>query len=112
MAEDAASMLQPPLHQHGDHGPKGPEGEADAPLRSQVEDKNADSSSCHGNGVCKVMDARRVTVVGTNKDLVIKAFCGQETNQNRPSANFRPYERRWIQPKRDGPSGSEIPVFG
>jgi hypothetical protein len=41
VAEDAGSMLQPSLHQHGDHGPKGPEGEAFAPLRFQVEDQNA-----------------------------------------------------------------------
>jgi hypothetical protein len=36
------------------------------------------------------MDARhfRVTVVETNEDLVIKAFCGQETNQTRPSAKL------------------------
>jgi hypothetical protein len=59
VTEDAGSMLQPPLHQHGDHGPKGPEGEADAPLRSQVEDENADSSSCHGFGVCQVMDVQQ-----------------------------------------------------
>jgi hypothetical protein len=83
-------MLQPPLHQHGDHGPKGPEGEAVAPLRSQVEDENADLSSCHDFGVCQVMDARHFqrSVVETNEDLVIKAFCGQEANQMRPSAKL------------------------
>jgi hypothetical protein len=68
VAEDAGSMLQPPLHQHGDHGPKGPEGEAFAPTRSQVEDESTNSSSCHGFGVCQVMDARRFqrSVVETN----------------------------------------------
>ena len=83
-------MLQPPLHQHGDHGPKGPEGEAVAPSRSQVEDKIADSSSCHGFEVCQFMDARHFqhSVVETNEDLVVKAFCGQETNQTRLSAKL------------------------
>ena len=68
VAVDAGSMLQPPLHQHGDHGPKDPEGETVAPTRSQVEDENANSSSCHGFGVCQVMDARRFqrSVVETN----------------------------------------------
>jgi hypothetical protein len=90
VAEDAGSMLQPPLHQHGDHGPKGSEGEAFAPWRSQVEDENVDSSSCRGFGVCQVMDARHFqrSMVETNKDLVIKAFCCQETNQTRPSAEL------------------------
>ncbi len=84
-------MLQPPLYQHGDHGPKGPEGETVAPTRSQqVEDENANSSSRHSFGVRQVMDARTFqrSVVETNEDLVIKAFCGQETNQTRPSAKL------------------------
>jgi hypothetical protein len=34
VAEDDGSILQPPLHQHGDHGPKSPEGETVAPSRS------------------------------------------------------------------------------
>ncbi len=90
VAEDAGSMLQPPLHQHGDHGPQGPEVETAAPSCSQVEDKNADSSSCHGFGVCQVMDARHFqhSVAETDKNLVIKALCGQETNQTRPSAKL------------------------
>jgi hypothetical protein len=90
VAENAGSMLQPPLHKHGDHGPKGPEGEAVAPSRFQVEDENADSSSCHDFGVCQVVDARHFQryVGETNKDLVIKAFCGQEAHQTRPSAKL------------------------
>ena len=48
VAEDAGSMLQPPLHQHGGHGPKGSEGATVAPSRSRVEDENTDSSFCHG----------------------------------------------------------------
>jgi hypothetical protein len=90
VAEDAGSMLQPPLYQHGDHGPKGPEGETVAPTRSEVEDENAISSSCHGFGVRQVMDTRHFqrSVVENNEDLVIKAFCGQETNQTRPSAKL------------------------
>ena len=83
-------MLQPPLHQYGDHGPKGPEGEAVAPSCSQVEDENADSSSCHDFRECQVVDARHFQryVGETNKDLVKKAFCGQEANQTRPSAKL------------------------
>jgi hypothetical protein len=90
VAEDAGSMLQPPLYQHGDHGPKGPEGEIVAPTRSEVEDENANSSSCHGFGVRQVMDTRHFqrSVVENNEDLVIKAFCGQETNQTRPSVKL------------------------
>ena len=90
VAEDAGSMLQPPFHQHGDHGPKGPEGERVAPTCSQVEDENANSSSCHGFGVRQVVDARHFqrSVVETSEDLVIEAFCGQETDQTRPSAKL------------------------
>ena len=90
MAEDAGSMLQPPLPQHGDQGPKGPEVEASAPHQSQEEGKSACASSRHSFGVRQVMDARTFqrSVVETNEDLVIKAFCGQETNQTRPSAKL------------------------
>jgi len=88
VAEDAGSMLQPPLPQHGDQGPKGPEVEASAPHQSQEEEKSACASSRHSFGVRQVMDARTFqrSVVETNEDLVIKAFCGQETNQTRPFA--------------------------
>ena len=58
MAEDAGSMLQPPLPQHGDQGPKGPEVEASAPHQSQEEGKSACASSRHSFGVRQVMDAR------------------------------------------------------
>jgi hypothetical protein len=108
VAEDAGSMLQPPLYQHGAHGPKDPEGETVAPTRSQVEDENANSSSCHGFGVRQVMVTRpfQRSVVETNEDLVIKAFCVQETNQTRPSAKLWTEFSTLQAPM--GPSGSGV----
>jgi hypothetical protein len=92
VAEDAGSMLQPPLCRLGDHGPKGQEVEATAPLRSQDEVEDADSSSSHNCGICQVLDARlfQDSVARTNKDLVVETFWGQETNQQ-----TRPFAKLW-----------------
>ena len=84
VAENDGSMLQHPLPQHGDHGPKGPDVETAAPSKS--EDKAVDSSSCHIFGVHQVMDARHLQtpVARSLKDRVIDASLYQETDQMRP----------------------------
>ena len=108
-------MLQPPLPQHGDQGPKGPEVEAGAPQQSQEEGKGADSSSCHSFGVRQVMDARNFQhdVAETNKDWVIKAFWGQATTQARPSTKWWTKHSTLQAPvesnlKQGGPKGSGV----
>jgi hypothetical protein len=103
--EDAGSMLQPPLHQHGDNGPKGPEGEVVAPLHSQVEDENMNSSSVTVSEYVKswmrdISNALwwKPTKIWSSKRFAVK----KPTKRVRPQSsgrNFRPYKRRWIQPK-------------
>jgi hypothetical protein len=78
VAENAGSILHPPLPQRGDHGSKGPDVEAAATSLSENEGKAAESSSCHGFGVRQVVDARhlQLSVARSHQDRVIQASSG------------------------------------